>query len=819
MKTPVFARFVVSLMIGAGVLFAANEAMGDVMWTYDSAKKTITSIPPEGADESFVSTVYGLSAAGVITANKNGSDKVIDFRAEALPSDAPAITKIGDIRNHTTVEEVYLPSTLGELNGCAFYGWSKLKYVEFPETVPSTFKMGGLAFSGSVITSVILPEGMTTLGNDFSGCTSLEYVKLPSTLKSLGSNAFNGDKALKLIEPCVPKGVTSFAERALQQCAITNGLEIGYAEDENGAPILMQLSGGLELWGTVNIPYVKFGPSVTSINANFFFGGGFTALGYLEFGENLKTLELNTIGAANLTNIVFKTTDTMTLNAATFQGCKAVKEVTWNGWFEYSTGKNAFGQWTDLQCRFIYPGDNLKWAAYVGDATKVTPWASCEQADKDKYKEVYGNDAAEPVGISVAVSSGLPRTYLVSDGKTISGVVVSVDAPATAFGTVTMDPEPSASGTYELNKDVTITFTPAEGVTFRGWAGSVEGVADTNALTITVKATGAASLTPNFDADFLYYDEEAGTLTDGKWTVSVTGAAEALKVTGIVTAGPDGHLNLGKRVKDGKIVTIGEKAFDVSFTESKEPSKMLTLPETLESLESRAIGSCPLTTITPFFPRSVTNAAGCACFGNTSLSGDFEIGFATNAEGKVLETKLGDGVLQDSYLVGPTIKLGPGVKAIPLNMFWNVGKNREEPMEVWIGENVESAAEKAFGYVGYLRQVTYHFEGDMFDGSSKMFYDGSTFAGGAYMHRYFIGADGCPKWREYLDNKDCVKPWAELDEEIKKKYWTNFPEETFGKVKPYGLTTANSIIETTQGLPPNQWVFSLRTSGMVIRVQ
>ena len=413
MKTSAFTRACAFLMIGAGVLFASNEVMATVMWTYDSAKKTITSIPPEGADESFVSTVYGLSAAGEISKNVKGSDTVIDFRAEALPEGAPAITKIGDIRVNDSVEEVYLPSTLAELSGYAFYGWSKLKYVEFPETVPSTFKMGGLGFTGTAITNVVLPEGMTALGTDFSNCTSLEYVKLPSTLKSVGSQVFKGDMALKLIEPCMPKGVTNFAERALQQCAITNGLEIGYAEDENGAPILMQLSGASAFWATANIPYVKFGPSVTNIHANFFGGGGFTNLVYLEFGENLKELDLGQIGAVNLSNIVFKTTDTMTLNAATFKGRTKVSEVTWNGWFEYTTGANSFGQWTDLQCRFIYPGDNLKWAAYVGDATKVKPWKECSDADTNKYYQVYGKDAKEPVGISVAVSSGLPRTYLV----------------------------------------------------------------------------------------------------------------------------------------------------------------------------------------------------------------------------------------------------------------------------------------------------------------------------------------------------------------------------------------------------------------------
>ena len=43
-----------------------------------------------------------------------------------------------------------------------------------------------MRFSGTDITTITIPEGVTSIGDDcFNGCSSLTSVQLPSTLKSI----------------------------------------------------------------------------------------------------------------------------------------------------------------------------------------------------------------------------------------------------------------------------------------------------------------------------------------------------------------------------------------------------------------------------------------------------------------------------------------------------------------------------------------------------------------------------------------------------------------------------------------------------------
>ena len=60
--------------------------------------------------------------------------------------------------------------------------------------------------------------------------------------------------------------------------------------------------------------------------------------------------------------------------------------------------------------------------------------------------------------------------------------------------------------------------------------------------------------------------------------------------------------------------------------------------------------------------------------------------------------------------------------------------------------------------------------------------------------------------------------------EVTNQYWAKFPKgEEFGEKHAYGLTTEAAVMTNelpyAYGLPKNQWVFSLRTSGLVIRIQ
>ena len=55
------------------------------------------------------------------------------------------------------------------------------------------------------LTEVIIPEGMTSIGNDwFNRCSSLTNVQLPSTLRSIGEHSFinTGLKTITIPRRC-----------------------------------------------------------------------------------------------------------------------------------------------------------------------------------------------------------------------------------------------------------------------------------------------------------------------------------------------------------------------------------------------------------------------------------------------------------------------------------------------------------------------------------------------------------------------------------------------------------------------------------------
>ena len=75
--------------------------------------------------------------------------------------------------------------------------------ISVPETVTnngteySVTKIGESAFKGSAVTSVSMPEGITSIDyNAFSGCQNLETVALPESLTIFGFRAFESCKLL-----------------------------------------------------------------------------------------------------------------------------------------------------------------------------------------------------------------------------------------------------------------------------------------------------------------------------------------------------------------------------------------------------------------------------------------------------------------------------------------------------------------------------------------------------------------------------------------------------------------------------------------------
>ena len=98
-----------------------------------------------------------------------------------------------------------IPNTVTALGDGAFYNVQGLGNIVIPTSVTS---LGSSVFSGSDIKSVVIPEGVTIIPSScFSNCGELETVKLPATIKQIGSQAFMRNYKLKKIN--FPEGLTT----------------------------------------------------------------------------------------------------------------------------------------------------------------------------------------------------------------------------------------------------------------------------------------------------------------------------------------------------------------------------------------------------------------------------------------------------------------------------------------------------------------------------------------------------------------------------------------------------------------------------------
>ena len=127
-----------------------------------------------------------------------------------------------NITGNNTVEVTY-----SDIINNTYYSGS----ISVPKTVTnngteySVTKIGGYAFKGSAVTSVSMPEGITSIGFEaFFVCQNLETVALPESLTTFGSEAFRSCSSLKTIK--IPSGVTAIPESCFDGCSSLKSVTI-----------------------------------------------------------------------------------------------------------------------------------------------------------------------------------------------------------------------------------------------------------------------------------------------------------------------------------------------------------------------------------------------------------------------------------------------------------------------------------------------------------------------------------------------------------------------------------------------------------------
>ena len=197
----------------------------NVTWTLDS-EGTLT-IKGEGEMEDYIFEEY--HTAPWYSERESIQAAVIE----------DGVTKIGSYAfgKCSGLSSIRIPESMTSIGAYAFYGCSSSRkvYTESLESWMSIsisdeyaaplYEKGNLYIDDQLITDLILPDGITHIGDyAFCGCSSLINVTLPESIVSIGGWAFA--ECVNLSGINLPMGVTSISDRLFSGCINLREIEI-----------------------------------------------------------------------------------------------------------------------------------------------------------------------------------------------------------------------------------------------------------------------------------------------------------------------------------------------------------------------------------------------------------------------------------------------------------------------------------------------------------------------------------------------------------------------------------------------------------------
>lgn len=372
--------------------FANNDSLAELVWNATSAE-----------------TIYEQSSASLVRAIFNGCGKLatvtVGDNVESLPDYF--------LPDNTLIKKIELPDGILAVGDSAFNGCTSLAQITnaddlktigqdaFTDTPWFTayLKQDGLIYLGSILyvyngdmpadtqitvkegttaiangafnkqsnlTSVVLPNGLTSIGDRAFAGTSLTQVTIPASVTDIGSEAFNDAK--KLASVTFNDGLKTIGDSAFDGCSLLNTVALPnsltklgksaflYAgRDAATADGTLTIGGGLteiperafmgmsKTGGAVAIP-----SGIVSIGTYAFYNTGFssvsipdgvTTIGASAFASTKQLKAVTLPGSVStLGNNVFQSSGiaSATLNGtftkipeSTFSGCDALTEITW----------------------------------------------------------------------------------------------------------------------------------------------------------------------------------------------------------------------------------------------------------------------------------------------------------------------------------------------------------------------------------------------------------------------------------------------------------------------------------------------------------
>ena len=159
----------------------------------------------------------------------SGSDNVVEIPKTLQGMDVIAIGN--KVFSESDITEIIIPQGVTHVGNQAFANCINLKSITLPDSVTT---IQGTAFMGcSGLTSITLPDGLTTIEySTFKDCNNLTSVTLPDGLTTIEFSAFEGCSSLTSVT--LPDGVTTIGNSAFMGCSSLTSITIPHSVTEIG---------------------------------------------------------------------------------------------------------------------------------------------------------------------------------------------------------------------------------------------------------------------------------------------------------------------------------------------------------------------------------------------------------------------------------------------------------------------------------------------------------------------------------------------------------------------------------------------------------
>lgn len=237
------------------------------------------------------------------------------------------------VRYVGTQTEVYVPTMIdqveaGEVRMGAF-SQTDVQFVSFPDSVYLDKNTAGITSSCHHLTDVRLPDGIKYIPTTmFGGCENLKTFKIPDTVQTIYSHAFDGTGLTSIV---FPAAVTSAETYAFSNC---KDLKSAVFQGE-----YVYFIGGSCFANCTSLEYVQMPSKMNYIGGDAF------------------------LNCTTLTSIVIPE-NTFSIGARAFKGCTSLQEITIPKSVTTMTGPDIFNGCTSLKTVYTYK--NSKAAEYIG---------------------------------------------------------------------------------------------------------------------------------------------------------------------------------------------------------------------------------------------------------------------------------------------------------------------------------------------------------------------------------------------------------------------------------------------------------------------